>query len=362
MAYIKGIGVVSPQNTFNTDDFLSNVVEVNSNSLKCIEPSYKEFLNPALARRMGRVIKMSIAAAMVCLKDAGIEIPDAIMTGTGLGCTEDTEKFLLAILDNDEQFLTPTSFMQSTHNTVSAQIALQLKCMNYNFTYVHKGFSFESATIDALMTLNEGEASNILIGGHDEMTDNHFLLTSRVGYWKKDSVETMQLINTKSEGSISGEGAAFFVISNEKSNHDYAELAGVKTIYKLKDEKDVQEHIFSFLGEHNLTTEEIDVVLYGISGDNRYDGIYYDLLGNIFNHSISTYWKHLCGEYQTSSSFAFWVATMMLKTQSIPSKIIVDLGTASENKADIHSKPIQNILIYNNYMHDNHSLFLLKKC
>src|SRR3954470_22554556 len=127
-AYISGIGIISPQETFATDGFLEKILEHNSLSLRCIEPSYKEFLNPTLARRMARIIKMSIAASSVCFKDAGVEMPDAIMTGTALGCLEDTEKFLLAIIENDEQFLTPTSFIQSTHNTVGAQIALQLKC------------------------------------------------------------------------------------------------------------------------------------------------------------------------------------------------------------------------------------------
>src|SRR4051812_39866005 len=161
-AYIKGTGIISPQKTFDTTDFLSEIVEHNSNSYKAIEPSYKDFLNPIMARRMARIIKMSIAASAVCFKDASVEMPDAIMTGTALGCLEDTEKFLWSIIVDEEQFLTPTSFIQSTHNTVSAQIALQLKCMNYNFTYVHKGFSFESAVLDALMTLAEGEAKNIL--------------------------------------------------------------------------------------------------------------------------------------------------------------------------------------------------------
>src|ERR1043165_3292292 len=161
-AYITGMGIISPQKTFDTNDFLAEIVGHNALSLRCIEPSYKEFLNPTLARRMARIIKMSIAASSVCFKDAKVEVPDAIMTGTALGCLEDTEKFLLAIIENDEQFLTPTSFIQSTHNTVSAQIALQLKCMNYNFTYVHKGFSFESAVLDGMMTLAEGEAKNVL--------------------------------------------------------------------------------------------------------------------------------------------------------------------------------------------------------
>ncbi|HEY0031069.1 MAG TPA: beta-ketoacyl synthase chain length factor, partial [Bacteroidia bacterium] len=248
-AYIKGIGIISPQKTFDTSDFLSEITEYSTNCLACIEPSYKEFLNPTLARRMARIIKMSIAASSVCFKDSNVAMPDAIMTGTALGSLEDTEKFLLAIIENDEQFLTPTAFIQSTHNTVSAQIALQLKCMNYNFTYVHKGFSFESAVLDGLMTLAEGEAKNVLVGGHDEMTDKYYRVCDRIGYWKKETVPTMELINSKTNGSIAGEGAAFFMLSSEKDEKNYAKLRGISTIYKPESNAMIESRISSFLNE-----------------------------------------------------------------------------------------------------------------
>ncbi len=352
-AFIRGIGIISPQNNFDTKDFLSDVVEHNTNSLRCIEPSYKDFLNPALARRMGRVIKMGIAASSICLKDANIAMPDAIMTGTGLGCHEDTEKFLLSIIDNDEQFLTPTSFMQSTHNTVSAQIALQLKCMNYNFTYVHKGFSFESAALDGLMTIAEGNGNNVLIGGHEEMTDRHFKITSRVGYWKTENIPTMEIINSKTNGAVSGEGAAFFVLSNEASENNYAKLRSLKMIYKPENQQEIEQKITAMLAEKNLTKEDIDVVIYGINGDARFDKVYYDLKNNLFNNSTSTYFKHLCGEYQTAGSFAMYIAAMMLKTQSIPKELII------ENK---NKKSIKNVLIYNTFMNSDQTVFLLSQC
>lgn len=351
-AYIKGIGIISPQKTFNTSDFLTEVLEHNSNSLRCIEPSYKEFLNPVLARRMSRIIKMSIAASSVCLKDAGIEVPDAIMTGTALGCLEDTEKFLLAIIENDEQFLTPTSFMQSTHNTVSAQIALQLKCMNYNFTYVHKGFSFENALLDGLMTLAEGEAKNVLIGGHDEMTEKYFRVCDRVGYWKKEIAQTNELIQSKTNGSIAGEGAAFFVLSNEISEKNYAKIRSLKTIYKPESQTEIENNITEILSEKGLTANDIDVVIYGFNGDTRYNEVYDNLKNNYFKNSTSAFFKHLCGEYQTAGSFALWLATMILKTQSLPDAILLD------NKKP---KAIKNVLIYNSYMNIDHSVYLVSQ-
>lgn len=348
------MGIISPQKTFGTDDFLSEVVEHNSKALYCIEPSYKEFLNPTLARRMARIIKMSIAASSVCFKDAKVEMPDAIMTGTALGCLEDTEKFLWAIIHDDEQFLTPTAFIQSTHNTVSAQIALQLKCMNYNFTYVHKGFSFESAVLDALMTLAEGEAKNILVGGHDEMTEKYYRVCDRIGYWKAgDADPTMDLIKSKTPGSIAGEGAAFFMLSNAKSESTYAKLRGVQTIYKPENNQEIEKRVSDFIASKGLTANDIDVVVYGFNGDSRFDGVYTNLQNKLFSNSTSVYFKHLCGEYQTAGSFATWLAAKILKTQAIPPAILI-----GENK----SKQIKNVLIYNTFLDADHSVYLLSQC
>ena len=118
------MGIVSAQKTFDSE-FLSEVsVNETENVLYAQQPSYKEMIPPAMIRRMAKGVKMGIYASTKALEEAGIEQPGAIITGTGMGCVEDSEKFLKAILDNDEQFLTPTSFIQSTHNTVGAQIAL----------------------------------------------------------------------------------------------------------------------------------------------------------------------------------------------------------------------------------------------
>jgi 3-oxoacyl-[acyl-carrier-protein] synthase II len=352
-AYIRSASIISAQKTFDTPEFLTDIVESDSTYLHCIEPSYKEFLNPIMARRMARIIKMSMAASATCLKEAGIEQPDAIITGTALGCLEDTEKFLLAIIENDEQFLTPTSFIQSTHNTVGAQIALQLKCMGYNFTYVHKGFSFESAVLDSLMTLAEGEAKNILVGGHDEMRDKYYRVCDRIGYWKKEPVSTMQLLHSKTSGSIAGEGASFFVLSSEESQTDYAILRAVKTLYKPENKTIIEEALTALLAEKKITAADIDVVIYGINGDNRFDPIYHQLINDYFKNSTSAYFKHLCGEYQTASGFAVWAAAKILKTQSLPKAMII-----GESK----HKAIKHILIYNTFLGTDHSVFLLSQC
>jgi 3-oxoacyl-[acyl-carrier-protein] synthase II len=163
--FIRSAACISPQKTFNDDGFLTAIVEYKGNRLQAIEPDYKEFIDPKQARRMSRLIKMGVAAAKKCLDDGYVEMPGAIITGTALGCMEDTVTFLTRIVELNEEMLPPTAFIQSTHNTVAAQIALMLKCHSYNQTFVHKGVSFENALFDAIMLLKEQDADNILVGG-----------------------------------------------------------------------------------------------------------------------------------------------------------------------------------------------------
>ena len=180
-AYINGIGAISPQE-FILDPTKWAIPVVDECVFACKEPDYSQFLNPATTRRMSRMIKMGLCASKICLSDSGIEQPDAIITGTGLGCIEDTDKFLNIIIDLNEQFLAPTSFIQSTHNTISAQIALSLKNHNYNFTYVHGAFSFESALQDSLMLIQEQSAENVLLGGIEEMTLGLKIIFKEIGF------------------------------------------------------------------------------------------------------------------------------------------------------------------------------------
>lgn len=350
-AYIKGVGILSPQNTFDTVSFPEIILEYRSNLLRCIEPSYLEFLNPIMARRMGRVIKMGMASAIICMKDAKLNIPDAIIVGTALGCLGESEKFLKAIIADGEQFLTPTSFIQSIQNSVSAQIALQLNCTGHNFTFAHKGFSFESALLDALMLIAENDSENILVGGIDEMTAHNYYFYDKLNHWKKEKINSLFLFKSGTEGTIGGEGASFFVLSKIKSATDYARLIGVKTIYNPQNNKEIENSIATLLNQNNLTKENIDLAIYGNNGDVRSDSWYSVLKNDYLNNTPAAGFKHLCGEYQTSASFAMWLGAVILKSQKIPHVILLN---------DKKREQLNHLLIYNSYG-KNHSLLLLEK-
>ena len=345
--FIRSSSCISPQKTFGNEGFLTDIVECTGTRLRATEPDYKAFIDPKQIRRMSRVIKMGVAAAKDCLDKANVEMPGAIITGTALGCIEDTVTFLTRIVEQNEELLPPTAFIQSTHNTVAAQVALMLKCHGYNNTFVHKGISFESAMLDAKMMLNEGEANNILVGGTEEMVDASFKVLTRLGLYKRWPLSNLDLYTTESNGTIGGEGAAFFLLSSKSSTEDLAELTAIKTLYKPEN---IENSIRLFLSENSITVDDIDLVITGLNGDTRNDAVYKNLEKTLFkNNSLANY-KHLCGEYPTSSSFALWLAANILKRGIIPNAIV-------QKKSGI-TVP-QKILIYNHYQNKYHSLMLV---
>lgn len=180
--YIRSAAQISVQKPL-CEDWMTDPIPHSGEYLRSQDPDFKQFLNPMQARRMGLILKRAIAVSLTALKDAGIECPDAIFTGTGLGCMENTENFLSAMCRDGEEMLPPTYFMMSTHNTISSAVAILLRCHGYNCTYSQKGISFESALLDAFIQLQAGRMGNALVGSHDETTPDTYRLLRGAGYF-----------------------------------------------------------------------------------------------------------------------------------------------------------------------------------
>ncbi|MGY3211243.1 beta-ketoacyl synthase chain length factor [Mucilaginibacter sp. HD30] len=349
--YIRSAASVSAQNTLSNDGFLTDVVTYTDTRLPAIEPDYKKYIDPKLIRRMSHVIKMGVAAAQECLSKAQVEMPGAIVTGTAFGCLEDTYTFLGRIIEMDEEMLPPTAFIQSTHNTVGAQVALMLKCHAYNNTFVHKGVSFENALLDGMLLLKEQDADNVLVGGIDEMTDASFTVLTRLGLYKRQPITNLQLFHYASRGTIGGEGASFVLLTDKASLENMAELQALKTVFKPT--QPISEIVEAFLAKEGVRMEDIDVVVTGKNGDTNNDNVY-DFVPDLFNASAIANYKHLCGEYPTSSAFGLWMAANIVKGQNIPAVTV-------QRASDAGKKP-KKVLFYNHYQNVYHSLMLLSAC
>lgn len=293
--------------------------------LSAFEPDYKGIItNAALRRRMSRIIKMGVACGLECIASLPSEKVGAIITATGLGCLADTEKFQNTILENEEQLLNPTPFIQSTFNTIGAQIALIRQIHAYNMTYVHRGLSFESALMDGMMRIWEGD-ENVLIGAFDEITPASHTILQRLG-----------LLNNIQ----AGEGAQFFLLGREATESTLAEIIGVSTFVHANSPQEVTEKIHRLLQTHRLVPQQIDWFLSGKNGNEKEDVIYSEVEQNLFPSTRCSTFKDECGEYPTASSFAVWKVVKAFSESPYSGQIA---------------------LIYNHFHSINHSLILIRQ-
>ena len=336
ICYINSASSISSQNTFKNKNFFKEIIVNNLKTAAALEPNYNEIINKISIRRMSKITKMGIATAQSALKNANIVIPDAIITGTGMGCLENSEKFLKSIIENKEEFLSPTAFIQSTHNTVGSQIAINLKCKNYNMTYVHGSISFELALFDSQLLISENQAKNILVGGIDELG-------------KKIVDDTLKLENDFKNGINVplSEGSHFFIISSIKTSNSLAILKGIEIYHKIS-ENEILNKINLFL--KNINIIEIDVIILGFNGD-IWDKYYRILTDNLFKNTPQVQYKNISGEFSTSSSFGLWLGLELIKKQNIPKEVYLN---------NIKYNKINTILLVNQFKGTQFSFILIE--
>jgi 3-oxoacyl-[acyl-carrier-protein] synthase II len=341
--FIKGMGNISPQKTWDENSLLPEVNSPVGKRFTAIEPDYSTFIDPKLIRRMSRIIKMGVASAMMSLKYSNVAVPDSIITATGYGCLEDTGTFLTKMIENKEQAVNPTPFIQSTHNTIGSQIALILQCQGYNQTYAHGAFSFESVLLDALLQAEDDPAQQILIGGVDEITPASHAIQSRFGIFEN--------------GRANGEGSAFFLVSGQPDTKDLAKIERVSTFYK-PNRDDLISGIRRFVDQ---STDKFDFILTGADDPNV--SPLREVVQSVFPDIPTGDYKHLCGEYPVSTAFACWLATRMIQDQSMPSIITEARGSRSAALFNTSiPQHFNTFLVLNSYFGTHYSLIQIKAC
>lgn len=322
MYYINACSTISNQLSFKNKSWVSNIELLATNS-ELIVPDYKQFIDASDLRRMSKIIRMGIVCCKDCLEQSGINNPDAIIIGTGLGCLTDTEKFLKNTL-TIEGLIPPTSFIQSTHNTIAGQISLALKNHKYNNTHTQNSLSFEHVLLDAILCLSEG-LTDVLVGAADEKISLLDELVEEFGYENLKNKLT--------------EGASFFMVSNVKNKSSKAQLIDCITIgLNRANPKTIIE---DFLVNHNLTIENIDLILFASNGTIDTNEVINDL-----KPVVVLPFENYCGYYNTNIAFGMHMA--------------VDMLNGEGNKLINNSKPLKHILLYNNLLNNSIGLTLIK--
>ncbi len=268
-----------------------------------LSPNYKDYIEGGLLRRMSKILRMSVACAKDSLQQAKLDQPDSIVVGTGLGCLQDTEKFLNTFL-TVEGLLPPTSFIQSTHNTIAGQISLSIGNHGYNMTHTQNTLSFEHALIDTELLLQESDYQ-VLVGAADEHID--FL----------DQVKTeLDLVLPVALTS----GASFFVATRDRGDAARGQIVGIEAFGMVEN---IHDRIGSFLDEHKISATSLDLVLFAGADIAVCETVLASLTqAGVREDQILDYLSY-SGIYPTSSAFALHLALDQFKLNTSYRYILV---------------------------------------
>lgn len=287
--YIKTATQISIQQPLS-ESWINAPVYATDEYMRSQDPNFRDWLPPLEARRMGKLMRRALVTALKTLRDAEVSEPDAIITGTGLGCIENTELFLEQLCREGEEMLKPTYFMQSTHNTISSLIGIKTKCHGYNSTFSHKSISFDSALFDAFLQIRLGDIQTALVTGNDEMTPSYFKILQRTGYVGQP------------RQVAAGEASVAMLLTNNPNN----------TLCEIENMGLSFDSISS-----ELPNGKVDAVVMGYNGNKENDDVY-DKLKACMPEVPILYYKHLFGESYTSSALGIYAVAQLLSKGQCP--------------------------------------------
>ncbi len=344
--YIKGLACISPQNTFESELFASDVSVHSGNQYHAIEPSYSDLIPNRLLRRMGKSTRMGIGTGMPLLKKWST---DGIIIGTTDGGMNDCHKFLNQIVDYDEGTLTPTSFVQGSPSSLAGVLALMSKNTGYNNTHSNKGLSFENCLTDAQLLLDEGIAKTLMLGNVEEISPGQFNIETLAGHIKGEDISSTKLLQSTTPGTVHGEGAAMFVVSSDKENA-IAEILDFDTIV-CPSQEDLKTLTQLLLSKNGLEIQDVDTFILGQNGDSETDSWYSYFQEEFLSDQGVLSFKNIFGESSSVTSMATWLAVQLLQESALPDMIVQKELVESTNC----------VLIYNQFLGEQHSLILLRK-
>ena len=316
--YIQAAEQISIQEPLS-EEWMTEPVKYDEPLVKAKNPVFRDYMAANEARRMGGLMKRALVTALKVMEETGVEHPDAIITGTCLGRLDYTERILDGMTENGEEALSPTYFMQSTHNTVGSALAIYTKTHGYNTTYSHGSLSFDLTVQDAWMQMKLGKIKTALVGGHDEMTENYFELLKKVGYVGQQGMAPC------------GDVAMSMMLTTDPSVDHLAELAGIRISYRPTMEQ-LKLQLDNMLAEAGLTKDQVGMVVIGENGKRANDELYIKAIDGLFGTKPLMTYKPVFGENYTVPALGLYAAAHKLKQMdNISSLLVLNLNLDGES-------------------------------
>ncbi len=179
----------------------------------------KEFISPKKLRRVNKYSKIATLAAHLAMQDAGFNTPPydlnmAVIVASGYGASTTTFKFLDDVIQEGDEFASPTQFSNSVHSSAASHITILLQIQGPCLTVTQFEMSPVAALLNAQAWLREKRVDAVLLGSVDEI--NPVLLYYYQNLWKTQIPKAIEPLNFQKQTAIPGEGAAFMLLTRDQ--------------------------------------------------------------------------------------------------------------------------------------------------
>jgi len=259
--FIEAVGCVGHFGTGLAD--LQKALKKTStfNEQVSYEPLY-DYVSKRNLRRVDNYSKMALLAGHLALEEAGISKEDlssyGLIVATGYGAGKSTYRFLDSVIDGGDGLASPMHFSNSVDNSAVAYLSINLGVTGPCLTVSQTQHPVSTSLAMAYQWLQEGRVDKLLFGVVDEHSE------VRRFSWKKRYGESCIAL---------GEGAAFFVLSKEASEHSLALDFEGFTAFDLDDMIEQNKNI-SIVSAGDKPFSEEDQQKIKESGLRQYTSIY----------------------------------------------------------------------------------------
>jgi 3-oxoacyl-[acyl-carrier-protein] synthase II len=224
------------------------------------------FVQKRSLRRIDHFSQMAILGAYLALQDAGMHSLNGKGTGlvvcSGYGASHTTFSFLDSIINDGDACASPTLFSNSVQNSAAGHISILLELAGPCLTVSQFEMSVPSALLSACLWLNENRVDQVLFGAVDEYCDVLYYCLQR--FFGKNVNGIITPLSTDMQSAIPGEGSAFFLLSNERTDSSkYGSIIDVQ---------------MGRLDDKGISSSEDSIFILGADGHKNCDRLYGDFM------------------------------------------------------------------------------------
>ena len=232
---IAGKSGIGPITSFDTSGFETTI----AGEIPEFQP--QQYMSPKLIKRMDRFVQMAVAAAVMAMEDAGLQITPELqpqigaIVGCGLGGLATIEKYHKVLLERGPKKISPFFIPMLIPNMAPGMVAMHFGAQGPNTSTVTACASGAHAVGDAFKIIQRGAAKAMITGGVESVITPlgvaGFNSLKALSTRNDEPAKASRPFDLQRDGFVMAEGGGIMIMeelefAQARGARIYAEVAG----------------------------------------------------------------------------------------------------------------------------------------